>query len=223
MLQSLKKSLRRAVRFNCVVERGQQIIRMNPRVTLPGVAFEASFSDILIDCGANVGDITSAFARTGATVYSFEPNNLCFSMLKSRFAITPNVKLINKGVMDRDCTLKFSSPVAHAGFDDIDATVSGRFGLDFHIEHVTTDVPCIRLSDFIFSLDRPVKFLKMDVEGSEIPVINDLINSQAIYRITNMVVETHEKQQPHLLDATQLLRSRISESGLDDRIDLNWH
>lgn len=90
-------------------------------------------------------------------------------MLKSHFAITPDVKLINKGVMDRDCTLTFSSPVAHGGFDAIDATVAGGFGVDHGIEQIKTDVPCIRLSDFIFSLDRTVKFLKMDVRVQRFP------------------------------------------------------
>ena len=37
--------------------------------------------DLAIDCGANVGHVTAALARTGAEVHAFEPNPQAFSAL----------------------------------------------------------------------------------------------------------------------------------------------
>src|SRR4051794_32403355 len=108
----LKKFLRRTVRYNGFVERAQQMLRLDAKLHLAPIALEIATEpgDILVDCGANVGDVTSSFARTGATVYAFEPDPLCFSVLSKRFSLTPNVTCFHKGVMDRNCEMVLSSP-----------------------------------------------------------------------------------------------------------------
>jgi FkbM family methyltransferase len=223
LLKTVKKKFRRNVRFNGLVERGQQKLRMSSRLSLRpiGLEIDTSPTDILIDCGANIGDVTSTFARTGATVYAFEPNSLCFSILNKRFAFTPNVKCFNQGVMDRECTLPFSSPKAHFEWDDIDVTVAGSFkGSD--VDHINSEVRCISLSNFIFSLNKNVRLLKMDIEGSEIEVINNLLDTNAIQRVDLTIVETHEKQRPSLLSLTNAMRNRITDLGLVSKIRLDW-
>ena len=54
-------------------------------------------------------------------------------------------------------------------------------------------------------------------------MINRLIDTKAIDLIDYLVVETHEKQMPHLLDKTNALRSRINSLGLDKKINLDWY
>src|SRR4029078_5157421 len=61
---------------------------------------------IVIDCGANVGNITKKFADTGAIVHSFEPDSLAFSILKKKFESTSNVILHNQGVWDKETDLE---------------------------------------------------------------------------------------------------------------------
>ncbi|KRQ94731.1 hypothetical protein CQ12_04165 [Bradyrhizobium jicamae] len=217
------KAARRLIRYNGFTERAQQIARKNPLLKLGEIAhsLDVKSSDIIIDCGANVGDMTSRFARTGASVFAFEPNPLCYSILRKRFAMTPNVQCFNEGVMDRECVLSLSYPEASSEWDALDATVASSFNVDGTVQ-ATNDVRCISLSDFIFSLRRPVKLVKMDIEGSEIQVLNSLLDSKAIDLVELMVVETHEKQQPELLAATNALRQRIRESGLGTKIRLDW-
>ncbi|HDR52144.1 MAG TPA: FkbM family methyltransferase, partial [Mariniphaga anaerophila] len=52
----------------------------------------------VIDCGANVGDITLLFAKTKAKVFSFEPDPLAYKTLKQRTAGFPNITCFQKGV-----------------------------------------------------------------------------------------------------------------------------
>ena len=61
--------------------------------------------DVIIDCGANIGSVTSLFARSGAIVYAFEPNPLSFTILSRRFRAMPTVHCFNQGVFDRQCRL----------------------------------------------------------------------------------------------------------------------
>ena len=222
-MSKFNKYFRRLIRYNGFTERAQQIVRKSPLLNLDEIdlSLDVKSTDAIIDCGANVGDMTSRFARTGATVFAFEPNPLCYSILKKRFAFTPNVKCFNEGVMDRDCVLSLSCPEASTEWDKLDATVASSFKVD-STDQKTNDVRCVPLSDFIFSLRQPVKLVKMDIEGSEIEVLNNLLDSRAIDLVELMVVETHEKQQPALVDATNALRERISELGLNSKIRLDW-
>jgi hypothetical protein len=110
---------------------------------------------------------------------------------------------------------------ASSEWDAIDSTVASSFNVD-STERITSDVKCIALSDFIVSLQRPIKLVKMDIEGSEIEVLNSLLDSNAIDCVELTVVETHEKQRPALADATFALRQRIKERGLDTKIRLDW-
>ena len=44
--------------------------------------------EYVIDCGANIGNITGVFENAGAIVIAFEPNKHAFEILKTRFYIT---------------------------------------------------------------------------------------------------------------------------------------
>ena len=53
---------------------------------------------VIIDCGANVGNITQLFVHSAAQVYAFEPDPQVFPIRKEKFAHMPNFTLINKAV-----------------------------------------------------------------------------------------------------------------------------
>ena len=198
---------------------------MSPRLLLNQIGLELNIdhNSALIDCGANVGDVTSALARTGANVYAFEPNPLTYAILSKRFSSTPNVKCFNRGVMDRECTLTLVTPVAHDHYDDIDMTVASSFLMnDANTEAVKTEIACIDLSAFILGLNKRVGVLKIDIEGAEIPVLNRLIDTKTIDLIDLVLVETHEVQQPSLISSTNTLRERIAAASLQSKIRLDW-
>jgi FkbM family methyltransferase len=223
-IEQLKKHAHRLVRYNGIVERAQQIVRMSPKLTLQQIGLQLDIrpDDIMIDCGANVGDVTSSFARTGAQVYAFEPNPLCFSILRRRFAMTPNVKCFNQGVMDRECTLTYSTAKPHGKWDYLDVTITGSFKGVGNLEKDTTEVQCVNLSDFIFSIGRNIRLLKVDIEGSEVEVLNNLLDTKAIDSIDLILVETHEMYFPALLKGTEELRMRIEDQGLSPKFRLDW-
>ena len=57
----------------------------------------------------------------------------------------------------------------------------------------TVRVPAVRLSRYV---TKPVDFLKLDVEGSELPVLRDLVSSGTIAQIRQMVIEFHHHMSP---------------------------
>ena len=226
-MTSARHRLRRLVRYHPLTELATLAVRKDATLSMPEVALELRIEpgDILIDCGANVGDITSRFARTGAVVHAFEPGPRAFRILRRRFANVPSVICHNEGVLDRECELSFHVPRAHGAWDDVDTTVSGSLMGEALSSSVPTDdvvVRCISLAEFIFGLASKVRLLKLDVEGAEIAVLNDLIDKGAIHRIEHVIAETHEAQMPELGAVTQELRKRVEREGLASKIQLDW-
>src|SRR5206468_3699259 len=226
MAQRLKKAIYRYVRYSSWTERLQNVLRREAAVYFAEIdlTVPAAPGDIIIDAGANVGDVTSRCARTGATVHAFEPNPICYSILEKRFAHLPNVQVHNVGLMDKPCSLTLSTPLAHNQYDSIDSTVAASFVASSSdgVEMVETEVECIDLASFIRGLAGPVTLLKMDIEGAEVPVLNHLIDTGDIDQVRLAIVETHERFSPELAAATDALRQRLKSEGLDARVRLDW-
>ena len=53
--------------------------------------FELEQGDYVIDCGANIGEVTNFFQQVGAKVYAFEPNKHAFEILSKRYHDNENV------------------------------------------------------------------------------------------------------------------------------------
>jgi len=178
--------------------------------------------DVAIDCGANIGNVTARMASKGATVYAFEPNPYSYHVLRERFLEVSNVHCLNKGVLDRDDTMKLYLH-ENAHLDQVKwSTGSSLLEYKENIDpNSYVEVEVIDLARFIKGLNMEIKVLKMDVEGVECQIINKLIDSNVINKIKYLIAETHEKKNPSLKEETDRLRKRIDEEKLTN-IDLNW-
>ena len=226
---TFRKETVRRIRYLGITERLRYQLRKSPTLVLEaiGLTINVDPNDVMLDCGANVGDISSKFARTGATVYAFEPNPLCFDVITKRFALMPKVHCLHNGVMNRDCVLNLSTPEPHAGFDSLETTVAASFNVealqspDYAVK--VDQIHCIDIDAFVRQLGKRVRLMKVDIEGAEIEVLNRLMDTGAIDLIDHVIVETHEDQMPHLAAATQALRARIATLGLTEKICLDWY
>ncbi|MEM1351990.1 MAG: FkbM family methyltransferase, partial [Pseudomonadota bacterium] len=68
------------------------------RGLLQGVRSMLRPGDVVIDCGANIGDVAEPLAETGATVLAYEPDPYAFGRLEARLGERSNVKLHNAAV-----------------------------------------------------------------------------------------------------------------------------
>lgn len=229
--ETIRKIADRKIRSHWLVERTQYQLRRSPTLRLGADLFKTQAGQIeidispgaiIIDCGANVGDITSLFCRTGATVYAFEPNPLCFKILSTRFLALRSVHCFNQAVMDRDCRMMLRTPDPHGNWDALDCTIASSVIPGADDAYTEVEVECIDLDRFIQSLGRRVRLLKLDIEGAEVCVLNRLLDSRTIDRIDYIVAETHEKDFDDLKVPIATLRERIEKAGLAKRVRLDW-
>lgn len=178
----------------------------------------------VIDCGANVGKYTRLFAGTGARVFAFEPNPDAFNVLQERVKWFGNVTAYKKGVWIENEHMKLFK---HENANENPVKWSVGSSLLAEKENVSKDsfftIETIRLSEFILTLNRKVDILKIDIEGAEVHVLTDLIDTGAINRVEKIFVELHDEKISALREPTEKLRQRIAAENLSAKIDLTWH
>ena len=178
---------------------------------------------LFIDCGANVGDISSLFLSKGATVKSFEPDLLAYSYLLKRFAEKERIEIINKAVADSDGKAMFYYHKERLNKEGIEFTVSSSLLKekknvdDMHGVEVET----VDLCRYIDSIGREVDILKMDIEGEEIAVLNKMISEETYKKVGLILVETHETKIPGHKEKVASLKQLIQEKRINN-IKLNW-
>ena len=179
-------------------------------------------SDIVIDCGANIGKVTKYLAKAGSTVYAFEPNPFAFEVLKNNLSSHRNVHCIQKGVSDENTVLKLYMH-ENSGQDEVKWSVGSSFleNKGNVLGNKYEEIEVIDFCEFIESLGSRVKIVKMDIEGVECKILQKLIDSGTIDKIEHIFVETHDKQMPELKEHTDKIRKAIKEKNLNN-INLDW-
>jgi FkbM family methyltransferase len=190
---------------------------------LRSILKEIDSSSLIIDCGANVGDISALFLAKGARVIAFEPDPLAFNLLKSRFDGLKNMTCIQSAVSDRDGKAQLYFHKNRALTSDKEFTVcSSLIAKKINVDELSgAEVNVLDLCKFILDLDQRVDILKLDVEGEEIAILKKLISAKLYEKIGLILVETHETKIPgHLNEVTQL--KGLIQKGNIKNIRLNW-
>jgi len=153
----------------------------------------------ILDCGANMGLSVLFFARKypGSEIIAFEPEQPIFEVLEKNISSysLQNVKAVKKAVWNSVTTLEFYTDKGMGG------SVENAFK-----NQAPTLVETVRLKDY---LNRPVDFLKMDIEGSEYAVLVDC--KDELKNVQNIFIEYHSyiRKEQHLEDILLMLK----ESG----------
>ena len=140
---------------------------------------------LILDCGGNIGLGTLYFKSLypQATVLVFEPDPCNFATLQKNIATNhlANVTAFNVAVSNRCGTCAFH--------EDFKGSTSGHVQAANAQDKNQILVKCDLLSSYI---KKPVDLLKLDVEGSEGAVIEDLAKNGALSYIREMFIEFHE-------------------------------
>lgn len=192
---------------------------------LTGVCAMLKPDDLVIDCGANVGDITARLAQTGANVIGFEPDPGVFTTLQSRFADMANVTLINAAVGVGAGTVRLMRS------DNFDANPVGASVKSTILQGArridtanSVEVPLIDFPGVILEKSEmgPVAFIKMDIEGAELDILEVMMRDKLFGHVRCLVAETHERKFPDLRPRFRDLRKAIAADDSLAHINLDW-
>ncbi|KST66306.1 FkbM family methyltransferase [Mastigocoleus testarum] len=131
--------------------------------------------DRLVDIGANIGMITlhgAALVGDSGHVDSFEPNPECCQRIREFLELNDikHVKIHEVGLSDVRDTLTLSILHEHSGM----GTLTIPEGIEDEVISQKFEVPVSIGDDILKENSKPIKFLKIDVEGFEYKVLRGL-------------------------------------------------
>jgi FkbM family methyltransferase len=182
--------------------------------------------DLVFDLGANKGDVTEVLAATGADVVAYEPDPVTFAKLVARFEGRANVRLVNAAVGIGSGTVNL---LRGANFDDKEEQASvkstilgGGRGVD---AANSVEVPLIDFPGLVrdeVAKRGQIAFVKMDIEGAELDILEVMDRENLFDNIRGLVAETHERKFHDLRDRYKALRLAIAEHQPSGKVNLDW-
>lgn len=142
---------------------------------------------VIVDCGSNIGLSVLYFKKLfpNARILAFEPSLETFEILCQNIKLNHirDVMLYNLAVTDKSGKSLLSKHLNIPGF------------LGMSLKHSMTEqehelVSCDKLSNYI---DQYVDLVKIDVEGSELEIVGDLLQTKKIIFCTQMIIEYHQE------------------------------
>src|SRR2546429_5940042 len=137
----------------------------------------------ILDCGANCGFATAYFklAYPDAWIVAFEPAPEAFRMLEHNVRVNrlSNVELVNAACGRKE---------GKAGFTVSEGSSFLSSGNLYRRSGTALDVPLVRVYAWV---KEHVDLLKLDVEGAEHDVLDDLIETGLISRVEHLAIEYH--------------------------------
>lgn len=182
--------------------------------------------DLAVDCGANMGVVTERLAATGADVVAFEPDPFAYKTLEQKFGNTPNVTLVNAAVGVSAGTVRLMR-ADNFGDNPEGASVKStildggrRIDAENSVEVPLIDFP-VWVSTQIVARGE-IAFIKMDIEGAELDILERLDQERGFQNIRCLVAETHERKFKDLRDRYKALRDKVAETYAPGKVNLDW-
>ncbi len=145
----------------------------------------------IIDCGAHYGVATIFFLKRypDASVLAFEPDPTNAQVFRKNIEARrlDRVRLVEAAVSDYSGSGELFGEFDGAHPDSQGNSLLRSWGERGHTTTRTVDV--VRLSDYI---EEPVDFLKLNVEGAELPVVRDLSRTGRLEHIRQIYVQYHQ-------------------------------
>ncbi len=184
-----------------------------------------------LDCGTNLGQGLKFFNKKYELfnnekwyIYTFEANP--FINLNNMFTNVDNITKIPKAIWINDDKIKFTSRgknttelrikynegILQGGGSHISITRSDA-NIPEHVDTSENMVDCISFSNFVESIHNKYEkiIVKMDIEGAEFEIIEDMIKNNTIQYIDTLYMETHGRFKTQNINEANNIESILIE------------
>lgn len=178
--------------------------------------FYTNSKSIVIDIGANIGITSMYFSKCNYIdkIYAFEPVEATYNQAKYNLELNNKihkvewVKNIGLGKDKRRESFLFNKNTK--GNTGIRGILSDSYANDPNAERVEVQIceASLEISEILKKIDSEKVILKMDCEGAEYEIMENLFNSKVINQIDVVLLEWHDK-------GSQIIEDILLKSGFD--------
>ena len=157
----------------------------------------------IIDCGAYLGLSIIYFKKKfpNSKIIAFEPNPNVFPLLEENISCNSidNVTLYNVALGKRKCVRDFYIDSSGIGAFSTSSFSKNAWNGKQRTKSIGVNVDL--LSNYI---DCHVDLVKIDIEGAEIEVMDDLAHEKKVDLVDNYIIEFHQNKKNRLDNLTNL-------------------
>lgn len=170
---------------------------------------------IFLDVGGNTGQTIELLLRPIFKIdriFSFDPSPICNRLLVDKFGNNPKITIIHKGLWSSTCEMDLYNEGSQGG------TVIEDYQTTCGPELRTTKCKFIKASDWFrdnISGDDEI-FLKLNCEGSECDIVNDLLDSGEYSKIKNTLIDFDVRKSVSNTHKEKELRARMKALGINN-------
>jgi FkbM family methyltransferase len=143
---------------------------------------------VILDVGANYGQMAIEFSKIAdnTVVFAFEAQKMVFDVLEKNIESNKatNVKVFYNAVYDTN-NAEFLFPVP----DLVKFSAYGSYGLDLKAK---TGIPVKSITIDSLDFDKPVSFMKIDIQGSDLAAMRGAVNTIAKHKMP--IIFEYEEQ-----------------------------
>ena len=157
---------------------------------------------IFVDVGAHMGETiieVKKYKYAFDLIYAFEPSKKCLFSL-NKFS-NKKISIINAGLSNNNCTLELIDP-GSLGASTINNDNKGAY---------KERVKMIKISDWFKKniVQKDVVVVKLNCEGGECDIIEDLIESGEIFKIHSMLITFDIREFKNLKYKEIIIRNKL--------------
>jgi FkbM family methyltransferase len=169
----------------------------------------------ILDCGSNIGMSIVFFKALypKAKIIGFEPEDSTYALLEKNIASNgfKEVQLHQVALGMEDATTSFF----------VDPETPGSLAMSTIRSRLLKKEIVVRQRKLSTYIDREVDLLKLDVEGAELAVLQDLVSTGTITRINQMIVEYHANIHKNQ-EAFSSFLGQLEKSGFGYQISTSY-